>query len=113
MCAEAGPSSGRAARAPTDASIEAEVIEQVVSTLVISQVLLIDALHEHRMINKKYFAYAFARAADRLTSRPGFELVVRILKLLKVNCVHTEGSGQYAVDEWIERTLRARNFSDG
>jgi hypothetical protein len=72
-----------------------------------AQVVVIETLHEHRLLDKRHFAHAFGRALDTLSPELRGGMVENVLRDLRDRCLNLPGEAPPDVREWL-RNLEAR-----
>ena len=73
--------------------------------LAAANVVLIETLHEHRVIDKTHFAHAFARALDGLAPEHRGGMVEQVLRNLRDRCMNLR-AGESDAQEWLRSILR-------
>ena len=73
--------------------------------LAAANVVLIETLHEHRVIDKTHFAHAFARALDGLAPEHRGGMVEQVLRNLRDRCMNLR-AGESDAQEWLRKLLR-------
>ena len=73
--------------------------------LAAANVVLIETLHEHRVIDKTHFAHAFARALDGLAPEHRGGMVEQVLRNLRDRCMNLR-AGESDAQEWLKGILR-------
>jgi hypothetical protein len=72
--------------------------------LAAANVVMIETLHEHQVIEKTHFAHAFARALDGLAPEHRGGMVEQVLKNLRDRCMNLR-PGQSDAQEWLRNLL--------
>lgn len=88
-----------------------EALLETLAGIAAAQVVVIETLHEHRMLDKRHFAHAFGRALDTLAPELRGGMVENVLRDMRDRCLNLSGSGNPEVREWL-RGL-ARNGGSG
>jgi hypothetical protein len=96
--------------APRGQSIE--VIEQIISALTVGQIVTVNTLHAHGIIDRKHFAHAFARAIDTLSQNPRNRLLIAILQVMKNAAMPSSGAEQADTQAWLRKLLDGDTGSD-
>ena len=73
--------------------------------LAAANVVLIETLHEHHVIDKTHFAHAFARALDGLAPEHRGGMVEQVLRNLRDRCMNLR-AGESDAQEWLRGILR-------
>ena len=72
--------------------------------LAAANVVMIETLHEHEVIEKTHFAHAFARALDGLAPEHRGGMVEHVLRNLRDRCMNLR-PGESDAQEWLRRLL--------
>lgn len=72
--------------------------------LAAANVVLIETLHEHGVLDKTHFAHAFARALDGLAPEHRGGMIEHTLKNLRDRCMNLR-PGEVDAREWLQRLL--------
>ena len=80
---------------------------ETLAGLAAANVVLIETLHEHQVIDKTHFAHAFGRALDGLSAEHRGGMVEHVLKNLRDRCMNLR-PGETDAQEWL-RKLMERN----
>jgi hypothetical protein len=86
---------------------EEEPVRTLIDTLAglaAANVVMIETLHEHQVIEKTHFAHAFARALDGLAPEHRGGMVEQVLKNLRDRCMNLR-PGQSDAQEWLRNLL--------
>jgi len=83
----------------------AEVIEQIISTLTVAQIVTVNTLHAEGIVDRKHFAHAFARAIDALAPNPRNTLLVAILQVLKSAAMQSADGAPADTRAWPHKLL--------
>ena len=73
--------------------------------LAAANVVLIETLHEHHVIDKTHFAHAFARALDGLAPEHKGGMIEQVLRNLRDRCMNLR-AGESDAQEWLRGILR-------
>jgi len=73
--------------------------------LAAANVVLIETLHEHHVIDKTHFAHAFARALDGLAPEHRGGMIEQVLRNLRDRCMNLR-AGESDAQEWLRSILR-------
>ena len=77
---------------------------ETLAGLAAANVVLIETLHEHQVIDKTHFAHAFGRALDGLSAEHRGGMVEHVLKNLRDRCMNLRGPESDA-QEWLRKLL--------
>jgi hypothetical protein len=72
--------------------------------LAAANVVLIETLHEHGVLDKRHFAHAFGRALDGLAAEHRGGMIEHTLKNLRDRCMNLR-PGDGDAREWLQRLL--------
>ena len=75
--------------------------------LAAANVVLVETLHEHGVLDKRHFAHAFARALDGLAPEHRGGMVEHTLQNLRDRCMNLR-PGDAEAREWLARLLAKR-----
>ena len=81
--------------------------EALLDTLVglaAANVVLIETLHEHGVLDKRHFAHAFGRALDGLAAEHRGGMIEHTLRNLRDRCMNLR-PGEGDAREWLQRLL--------
>ena len=77
---------------------------ETLAGLAAAQIVLIETLHEQRVLDKRHFAHAFARALDGLAPEHRGGMVEHVLQNLRDRCMNLRG-GHSDAQEWLRNLL--------
>jgi hypothetical protein len=86
---------------------ETEPVRTLIDTLAglaAANVVMIETLHEHQIIEKTHFAHAFARALDGLAPEHRGGMVEQVLRNLRDRCMNLR-PGEADAQEWLRKLL--------
>lgn len=83
---------------------EFRALLETLAGLAAANVVIIETLHEHRVLDKRHFAHAFARALDGLAPDHRGGMVEHTLQNLRDRCMNLR-AGQPDTREWLQRLL--------
>ena len=72
--------------------------------LAAANVVMIETLHEHGVIEKTHFAHAFGRALDGLAPEHRGGMVEHVLRNLRDRCMNLR-AGESEAQEWLRRLI--------
>jgi len=79
-------------------------IVETLAGLAAANIVLIETLHEHRVIDKTHFAHAFGRALDGLAPEHRGGMIEHVLKNLRDRCMNLR-PGSSDAQEWLRKLL--------
>ncbi|MBI1943179.1 MAG: hypothetical protein HYS35_05880 [Betaproteobacteria bacterium] len=94
-----------------DTRREFETLLETIVGLAAANIVVIETLHEHRVLDKRHFAHAYARALDTLAAELRGGMVERTLCDLRDRCMNVRGGGLSDVQQWLER-LQQGEYGD-
>jgi len=68
--------------------------------------VLVETLHEHRIMDKTHFAHAFGRALDTLAPELRGGMVENVLRDMRDRCLNLPAGGDADVREWLRGLAR-------
>jgi hypothetical protein len=86
---------------------DTEPVRTLIDTLAglaAANVVMIETLHEHQVIEKTHFAHAFARALDGLAPEHRGGMIEHVLRNLRDRCMNLR-PGETDAQEWLRRLL--------
>jgi hypothetical protein len=86
---------------------DAEPVRTLIDTLAglaAANVVMIETLHEHQVIEKTHFAHAFGRALDGLAPEHRGGMVEHVLRNLRDRCMNLR-PGESDAQEWLRKLL--------
>ena len=87
-----------------DERSEFESLLETLAGLAAANVVMIETLHEHRVLDKTHFAHAFARALDGLAPEHRGGMIEHTLKNLRDRCMNLR-AGESDAHEWLRKLL--------
>ena len=81
-----------------------EALLETLAGLAAANIVLVETLHEHRVLDKRHFAHAFARALDGLAPEHRGGMIEHTLKNLRDRCMNLR-AGESEAQEWLRRLL--------
>ena len=82
-----------------------ETLLETLAGLAAANVVMIETLHEHGVMDKRHFAHAFARALDGLAPEHRGGMVEHTLKNLRDRCMNLR-AGDRDAQQWLQQLLR-------
>lgn len=83
----------------------ARTLIDTLAGLAAANIVMIETLHEHRVIDKTHFAHAFARALDGLAPEHRGGMVENVLRNLRDRCMNLR-PGESDAQEWLRKLLQ-------
>jgi len=65
--------------------------------------VVIETLHEHRVLDRRHFAHAFGRVLDRLAPELRGGMVEHTLRDLRDRCMNVRAGGLADLQAWLAR----------
>ena len=87
---------------------EFDALLDTLAGLAAANVVMIETLHEHGVMDKRHFAHAFARALDGLAPEHRGGMVEHTLQNLRDRCMNLPTGAQGDVRAWLEGLARER-----
>ena len=78
---------------------------ETLAGLAAANIVIIETLHEHRVIDKTHFAHAFGRALDGLAGEHRGGMVEHVLKNLRDRCMNLRSGVDSDAQAWLARLL--------
>ena len=85
---------------------EFDALLDTLAGLAAANVVIVETLHEHRVLDKTHFAHAFARAIDGLAPEHRGGMIEHTLKNLRDRCMNLR-PGDHDARDWLARLLRS------
>ncbi len=85
-------------------SNEFDSLLEAIAGLAAANIVMIETLHEHRVIDKTHFAHAFGRALDGLAAEHRGGMVENVLRNLRDRCMNLR-AGESDAQEWLRKLL--------
>ena len=84
---------------------EFDSLLETLAGLAAANIVMIETLHEHHVLDKTHFAHAFGRALDTLAPEHRGGMVEQVLRNLRDRCMNLPPRGGSDAQEWLERLL--------
>ena len=84
---------------------EFDALLDTLAGLAAANIVLIETLHEHHVLDKTHFAHAFARALDGLAPELRGGMVEKTLGNLRDRCMNMRTGVPSDAREWLNRLL--------
>jgi hypothetical protein len=85
-------------------SREFDALLESLAGLAAANIVLVETLHEHGVIDKTHFAHAFARALDGLSPEHRGGMIEHVLQNLRDRCMNLR-AGESDAQEWLRKLL--------
>jgi hypothetical protein len=82
-----------------------DVLLETIVGLAAANMVIIETLHERRILDKTHFAHAFARAIDTLAPELRGGMVESTLHSLRDRCMNVSCSGLSPGKEWLDELI--------
>lgn len=82
---------------------EFDALLDALAGLAAANIVLIETLHEQRVVDKTHFAHAFARALDGLSPELRGGMVEATLQNLRDRCMNVRAGSTSDAREWLNR----------
>ena len=73
--------------------------------LAAANIVLVETLHEHGVLDKSHFAHAFARALDTLAPEHRGSMIELVLRNMRDRCMNLPAGEHSDAQEWIKQFL--------
>jgi hypothetical protein len=83
---------------------EFDALLESLAGLAAANIVLVETLHEHGVLDKIHFAHAFGRALDGLSPEHRGGMVEHVLQNLRDRCMNLR-PGQSDAQEWLRKLL--------
>jgi len=84
---------------------EFDALLETVAGLAAANIVMVEALHEHGVLDKTHFAHAFARALDGLAPEHRGGMIEHVLQNMRDRCMNLQREGGTDVQAWLARLL--------
>jgi len=82
-----------------------EALLEALAGLAAANIVLVETLHEHRVLDKTHFAHAFGRALDGLAPEHRGGMIEHVLRNLRDRCMNLRGGADSDAHEWLRKLL--------
>lgn len=89
---------------PMKAGGEFDALLETLAGLAAANIVLVETLHEHRVLDKTHFAHAFGRALDGLSPEHRGGMIEHVLRNLRDRCMNLR-AGDSDAHEWLRKLL--------
>ncbi len=76
--------------------------------LAAANIVMVETLHEHGILDKTHFAHAFGRALDTLAPEHRGGMIEQVLRNLRDRCMNLPARGSSDAQAWLDGLLRAQ-----
>ena len=83
---------------------EFDALLESLAGLAAANIVVVETLHEHGVLDKTHFAHAFGRALDGLSPEHRGGMVEHVLKNLRDRCMNLR-AGDGDAHEWLRKLL--------
>ncbi|HEX6267817.1 MAG TPA: hypothetical protein VFZ81_13095 [Burkholderiales bacterium] len=91
---------------------EFESLLETVAGLAAANIVMVETLHEHGILDKTHFAHAFGRALDTLAPEHRGGMIEQVLQNLRDRCMNLPARGGSDAREWLDRLLATHAAQD-
>ena len=78
---------------------------ETVAGLAAANIVMIETLHEHGVIDKTHFAHAFARALDTLAPEHCGGMIEHVLRNMRDRCMNLPAGQASDATQWLKQVL--------
>jgi hypothetical protein len=83
-----------------------ETLLEALAGLAAANIVLVETLHEQRVLDKKHFAHAFGRALDTLAPEHRGGMIEHVLRNMRDRCMDLPaGEARSDAQAWLEKLL--------
>jgi hypothetical protein len=83
---------------------EFDALLETLAGLAAANMVMVETLHEHGVLDKTHFAHAFGRALDGLSAEHRGGMVEHVLKNLRDRCMNLR-AGDADAQQWLRKLL--------
>jgi hypothetical protein len=88
-------------------SAQFDALLETIAGLAAANIVMVETLHEHGVLDKKHFAHAFGRALDTLSAEHRGGMIEHTLRNLRDRCMNMPAGGAPSdVQEWLKNLPR-------
>lgn len=80
--------------------------------LAAANMVIVETLHEHGILDKTHFAHAFGRALDTLAPEHRGGMIEQVLQNLRDRCMNLPRRGSSDAQQWLDGLLRTHAADD-
>ena len=86
---------------------EFDSLLETIAGLAAANIVMIETLHEHGVVDKTHFAHAFARALDTLSPEHRGGMIEKTLRNLRDRCMNLPAGGVPSdAEQWLRSLTR-------
>ncbi len=85
-------------------AVQFEALLETLAGLAAANIVLVETLHEHEVLDKTHFAHAFGRALDGLAPEHRGGMIEHVLRNLRDRCMNLR-AGDPDAREWLRKLL--------
>ncbi|HEX6319751.1 MAG TPA: hypothetical protein VFZ84_12905 [Burkholderiales bacterium] len=74
--------------------------------LAAANIVMVETLHEHGILDKTHFAHAFGRALDTLAPEHRGGMIEQVLRNLRDRCMNLPARGPSDAQAWLDGLLK-------
>jgi hypothetical protein len=91
---------------------EFDTLLETVAGLAAANIVIVETLHEHGILDKTHFAHAFGRALDTLAAEHRGGMIEHVLRNLRDRCMNLPPRGPSDAQEWLDKLLNPHATQD-
>lgn len=84
---------------------EFDTLLETLAGLAAANIVMVETLHEHGILDKTHFAHAFGRALDTLAPEHRGGMIEHVLRNLRDRCMNLPPRGPSDAREWLDKLL--------
>jgi len=84
---------------------EFDSLLETLAGLAAANIVLVETLHEHGVVDKTHFAHAFARALDTLAPEHRGGMIEHVLRNMRDRCMNLPAGEASDAKEWLRQVL--------
>ena len=84
---------------------EFDSLLETLAGLAAANIVMVETLHEHGVIDKMHFAHAFGRALDTLSPEHRGGMIELVLRNMRDRCMNLPAGEPSDAQEWIKQFL--------
>jgi hypothetical protein len=87
---------------------EFDTLLETLAGLAAANIVMVETLHEHGILDKTHFAHAFGRALDTLAPEHRGGMIEQVLRNLRDRCMNLPPRGTSDAQEWLDKLLAGK-----
>ena len=91
---------------------EFDSLLETLAGLAAANIVMVETLHEHGVLDKTHFAHAFGRALDTLAPEHRGGMTEQVLQNLRDRCMNLPARGGSDAQAWLDRLLASYAAQD-